>query len=34
MTRKKKLFMDLVRKFHNEDYIARSRELIKQAYID
>ncbi|MGB0084242.1 MAG: adenylate/guanylate cyclase domain-containing protein [Rhodomicrobiaceae bacterium] len=30
----RKLFMELVRRFHNEEFIVRSRKLIKHAYVD
>ncbi|NJM33567.1 MAG: adenylate/guanylate cyclase domain-containing protein [Rhodomicrobium sp.] len=31
---KRKLFLDLVRRYHNDAYIAQCRALIKRAYID
>jgi class 3 adenylate cyclase len=31
---KRKRFIDLVRRFHNDDYIAKCRSIIKYAYID
>ena len=33
-TVKRKRFMELIRRFHNDDFIARSRSLIKFAYVD
>jgi class 3 adenylate cyclase len=31
---KRKRFMELIRRFHNDDFIARSRSLIKFGYVD